>query len=82
MSKNALTQVQAETLAFIRSYISKHGYSPTIAEIARAEKVNVNAIGGRIAQLLKKGAVTKTPGIARSLRPVSFSPPERGPTIT
>ena len=65
-----LTQAQAKTLAFIRSYICKHGYSPTIAEIAKAEQVNVNAIGERVAALAKKGAVTKTPGIARSIRPV------------
>ncbi|MGA9221929.1 MAG: hypothetical protein WBZ57_12115 [Pseudomonas graminis] len=70
MPKSELTQVQTTTLAFIRSYIAKHGYSPTVAEIARAEKVNVNAIGGRIDQLVKKGAVTKAPGVARSLRPV------------
>jgi repressor LexA len=69
--KGELTQAQAKTLAFIRSYIRKHGYSPTIAEIAKAEQVNVNAIGERIAALVKKSAVTKTPGIARSIRPVS-----------
>jgi SOS-response transcriptional repressor LexA len=67
--KGQLTQVQADTLAFICSYISKHGYSPTIADIAKAEKVNVNAISERIAALVKKGAVTKTDGIARSIRP-------------
>lgn len=71
MSKSELTQVQAATLAFIRSYIAKNGYSPTVAEIAKAEKVNVNAIGGRIAALIKKGAVTKADGIARSLRPIT-----------
>jgi SOS-response transcriptional repressor LexA len=68
--KGELTQVQAETLAFIRSYISKHGYSPTIAEIAKAKQVNVNAIADRVAQLIKKGAVTKADGIARSIRPL------------
>jgi SOS-response transcriptional repressor LexA len=73
MSKSELTQVQAETLAFIRSYIIQHGYSPTIAEMAKAEKINVNAISERIATLLKKGVITKTPGIARSVRPVIVS---------
>jgi SOS-response transcriptional repressor LexA len=72
-TKSELTPAQAETLAFIRSYIAKNGYSPTVAEIAIAEKVNVNAIGERIAQLVKKGAVTKTPRIARSLRPVTHA---------
>lgn len=79
MPKGELTQVQAATLAFIRSYISKHGYSPTIAEIAEAEQVNVNAIGERVAALVKKGAVTKTPGIARSIRPVMRGP--RSPRV-
>lgn len=68
---NELTQVQAETLAFIAGFIAQHGYSPTFAEIAKAQTVNVNAIGGRIAQLIKKGAVTKAEGIARSIRPVT-----------
>lgn len=71
MPKGELTQAQAKTLAFIRIYIREHGYSPTIAEIAKAEQVNVNAIGERVASLVKKGVVTKTPGIARSIRPVS-----------
>ncbi|MEX6663729.1 repressor LexA [Pseudomonas graminis] len=70
-TNNELTPVQADTLAFIAGYIAQHGYSPTFAEIARAQKVNVNAIGGRIAQLVKKGAVTKADGIARSIRPVT-----------
>ncbi|MGE6387335.1 LexA family protein [Pseudomonas sp. NPDC078416] len=70
MPKNELTQVQAETLAFITRYIAQNGYSPTYAEIAKAEKVNVNAIGERVAALIKKGAVTKADGIARSIRPV------------
>lgn len=70
-TNNDLTQVQADTLAFINTFISQHGYSPTFAEIAKAQRVNVNAIGGRIAQLIKKGAVTKAEGIARSIRPVT-----------
>lgn len=69
-TKSELTPAQAKTLAFIRSYIAKNGYSPTFAEIAVAEKVNVNAIGGRIAVLIKKGVLTKADGIARSIRPV------------
>jgi repressor LexA len=72
--KNELTQVQAGTLAFISRYTAQHGYSPTIAEIAKAEKVNVNAIGERVAALVKRGAITKTPGIARSIRPTVGGP--------
>jgi SOS-response transcriptional repressor LexA len=72
-TKSELTQVQAETLAFITAHIAKHGYSPTFAEIAEAQQVNVNAIGDRIAQMVKKGAVTKADRVARSIRPVTLT---------
>jgi repressor LexA len=68
---NDLTQVQAETLRFIAGYVKRHGYSPTIAEMAEEARVNGNAISGQLAVLLKKGAITKTAGIPRSIRPVT-----------
>jgi repressor LexA len=64
-----ITPVQAETLAFIAGYIAKHGYSPTVAEMAEAASVCQNAIAERLASMVRKGAITKTPGIARSIRP-------------
>lgn len=72
-TKSELTQAQAKTLAFICSFIAKNGYSPTISEMAQDAKVNGNAISGRLAVLLKKGVITKTPGIARSIRPVTHA---------
>ena len=69
-TKNELTLVQAETLAFIKTHIDQHGYSPTLAEMAEAANVSGNAIADRIAIMIKKGAITKAPGIARSIRPV------------
>jgi SOS-response transcriptional repressor LexA len=70
-TKNELTSVQAETLAFIAGYIAQHGYSPTLAEIATAQGVNVNAIGDRIVRMVKKGVLTKADRIPRSIRPVA-----------
>lgn|GEM_PF-2780458 len=72
-TKNELTAVQVETLTYINEYREKNGYSPTFAEMAKAAKVNGNAMTDRIAMMIKKGAVTKTPGIARSVRPVTAS---------
>jgi SOS-response transcriptional repressor LexA len=72
-TKNELTRVQAETLTFIAEYRKKNGYSPTVAEMAKAANVNGNAISDRITAMIKKGAITKTPGIARSIRPTSAS---------
>lgn len=68
-NKNPITKVEAETLAYIRAFIEKNGYSPTVAEMAAAADVNCNAIGERVTRLLLKGAITKTPRIARSIRP-------------
>lgn len=65
-----ITPIEAETLVLIRNFISKNGYSPTIAELATAAGIYGNAMGERISRLLIKGAITKTPRIARSIRPV------------
>ena len=71
MPNSKLTQVQCETLRFIVGYVKRNGYSPTIAEMALDAKVNVNAISCRLAVLVKKGVIKKTPGISRSVTPVS-----------
>jgi repressor LexA len=60
---------QLETLEHIRKYISVHGYSPTLAELAVEAGVAQNCIAERMGALVKFGLVTKTPGIARSVRP-------------
>ena len=65
---NPITPTEAETLRLIKAFIEKHGYSPTIAELAAAAGVYGNAMGERISRLLIKGAITKTPRIARSIR--------------
>ena len=67
-SKNP-TKQQLETLGHIRQYIAKHGYSPTLAELAEAAKVRPNCIAERLGVLVKLKLITKTPGIARSIRP-------------
>lgn len=63
-----ITQIEAETLRLIQIFIQKNGYSPTIAELAESAGVFNNAMCERIARLHNKGAITKTPRIARSIR--------------
>lgn len=70
MKTNELTTVEAETLAFIAAHIARHGYSPPLAEMSADAGVNETAVADRCARPLRKGAITKTPGIARSIRPV------------
>ncbi|NMY07613.1 hypothetical protein HBO38_03965 [Pseudomonas veronii] len=63
-----ITPIDAATLKLIRVFIEKHGYSPTVAELAKSADIHGNAMCERLARLLAKGAITKTPRIARSIR--------------
>ena len=64
-----LTPSQTRVLDFITSFIEKHGYPPTRAEIARGLRFrSANAAGEHLRLLAKKGAVTLTPGASRGVR--------------
>ena len=68
--KNALTQIQADTLEYIKDYVTINNYSPTRAEIAEAFDINPNAVQARVAALIKKGAVSHKTGVMRSTFPI------------
>ncbi len=63
-----LTPRQSEVVRFCRRYADKHGYPPTLRELADGLSVSVNAIVGHLAAAAKKGAIT------RSARPRSDRP--------
>jgi SOS-response transcriptional repressor LexA len=63
-----ITNIEAETLRLIGTFIEQNGYSPTIAELAASAGVYGNAMCERVARLHHKGAITKAPRIARSIR--------------
>lgn len=63
-----ISPVEQQTLNQISGFITAHGYSPTIAELAKLADVNCNAVVERVGRLLAKGAITKKPRIARSIR--------------
>lgn len=65
---------QLETLEHIRQYIAKHGYSPTLADLAELAGVRQNCIAERLGALVKLKLITKTPGIARSVRLLTYVP--------
>lgn len=67
------TKQQLATLEHIRQYVAKHGYSPTLADLATAADVRQNCIAERLGALIKLKLITKTPGIARSIRPVEHA---------
>ena len=57
-----MTKIQAQILAYVREFITKHGYSPSFAEIAKGVKtwpgtarVNVIELGRRGYLVVGKG---------------------------
>ena len=63
-----LTEKQQESVDFIKKFIKKNGYPPTIKEIAKKLNVANNTIQCRVVQIEKKGYITKKKGLARSIR--------------
>ncbi len=64
-------------LKFLRSYVKKHGYAPTIQEIADAVNlVSPNATRNHLQRLQAEGYITMQPRIARAISLVTPGPDE------
>lgn len=72
-----LTKKQTLIIEFIGDYMSTRGNSPTYREIMTALGLSsVSAVAEHIDNLVKKGALKKVPGAARSLEIVNLYHPE------
>src|SRR5690606_24929832 len=75
-----LTERQQQILELIRSEITRTGFPPTRAEIARALGFkSANAAEDHLKALARKGAIELTAGASRGIRLVDASP---APTAT
>lgn len=63
-----LTYTQTLVLHFLREYHVENGWMPTQLEIAAHFGWAQNNVSGHIAALVRRGAITKHPDIARGLR--------------
>jgi repressor LexA len=71
-----LTRRQRQILDFIESFASEHGMSPTLDEIAQELGVNKVTVFGHVAELERKGVLTRAAkGVSRGLQVV---PPSAG----
>lgn len=61
---------QQRIFDFITSYIARHGYSPSIREIADAEHLHLSTIAYQLTELQIAGKIKRTEGVARSIRVV------------
>jgi repressor LexA len=71
---NVLTKTQKETLDAIQRYISSHGESPTLSELAEILGKELPTIADRVRGLRKKGFITKEPHKWRNLKIVDRHP--------
>lgn len=63
-----LTKKQTEVLQYIKKYVVKYGYAPTVREICNGLGLSSPAtIHSHLAQLQKKGMITKGKGKFRTL---------------
>ena len=70
MTNTPLTNRQRDILTFVREYCAAEGISPTLEEIAAEFGVNKVTIFGHVAELERKGAITRGERhTSRSIRP-------------
>lgn len=63
-----LTKKQTEVLQFIKNYVVKYGYAPTVREICSGLNLSSPAtVHSHLAQLQKKGMITKGVGKFRTI---------------
>jgi len=63
-----LTQKQSDVLQFIIDFKKQNEYPPTFREIADAFKITVHAAYDCVKSMKKKGHITYTEKISRSIR--------------
>lgn len=82
MPQPPLTRRQRQILDFYRDYSQRHGISPTLEEVAQNFGVNKVTIFGHVAELERKGVLSRAArGISRGLQLVD-SPADIEPTAT
>lgn len=73
-----LTRRQSEVVLFVRRYAEKHGFAPSLREVASALDVTVNAVVGHLTAAERKGAIRRASRTARGL--VVHAATDRKPT--
>jgi repressor LexA len=75
------TKKQAQTLEFIKTFISEHGYSPSYREIMNSLNYNsVATVALHVNSLLKRGHLRKRDRSARSLEVIESTQDKKIPT--
>ena len=62
-----LTDRQAEVLAYIKKYILKFGYAPSMRAIAERFDIQVHAVACHLKAIEGRGYIKRTRGLARAM---------------
>jgi repressor LexA len=62
-----LTRRQSEVVSFVRRYVEKRGFPPTIRELADELGVHPNAVAGHLSAAERKGVLKRAARVARGL---------------
>ncbi len=65
--KPELTDRQAEVLAYIKTYIRRFGYAPSMRAIGDRFDMRTNAVLGHLRALEAKRRIKRTKGLARAM---------------
>jgi hypothetical protein len=66
--RSGITAVQGQYLAFIDLYTRRNGQPPGELDMQRHFRVSSAAVHGMVLMLKRKGLISKSPGVARSIR--------------
>lgn len=73
MTVQKLTKKQLALLDFLQDFTAENGYSPSYREIMAGMGLSsVSAVAEHVENLVKKGALKKVPGAARSLEILDY----------
>ena len=67
-----ITDKQIGILKYIIQFKKDHPYSPTIREVADGMNITVKGAYDHITALIKKGYLSSTPNISRSIEVIKF----------
>lgn len=62
-----LTRRQRDVVACIRQHLARHGFPPSVREVAESLDITGNAVYGHLAACERKGHLRRAPGIARGI---------------
>jgi repressor LexA len=70
-----VTATRAKVLAAIRTLTAELGYAPSLREIGTHVGLNLSTTAYHVGELAEAGAITRQPGIPRSIKITEESKP-------